>query len=698
MTTPATAPLPGLPADLDALARNLHSTWDPSARALFRSIDEDAWSAAGGNPVRLLRSLPPDRLERLADDAAFRARVAEAQASLERSLAGPSWYDGVEGAPSSIGYFSPEFGVSEILPQYSGGLGVLAGDHLKAAGDLGLPLVGVGLLYRLGYFEQSLSADGRQHERYLELDPSELPLELLRDADGAPLRVTVPFPGATLHAQVWKAQVGRVPLLLLDSHVEENRPDERSVTDRLYGGDVETRIRQEIALGIGGLRALDAYGVRPEVVHMNEGHAGFLGLERIRRLIQEDGLDADEAIASVRRGTIFTTHTPVPAGIDRFPRYLIDRYFGPGGLDVGLTVDQVMALGAEPGGDGSLFNMAMMGLRLAGHANGVSRLHGEVSRSMFHGLWPDREPSAVPIGHITNGVHEETWTAPEALELYGAPLRGDDAEAAVAAVDDGALWRVRSDLRGRLVGEVRSRLRASFTAAGVEDVDWTERAFDPDVLTIGFARRVPQYKRLTLILHDTDRLRRLLLDDERPIQLVVAGKAHPADEGGKDLIQRFVEFTLDPAVRHRIAFLPEYDMGMARSLVSGTDVWLNNPLRPLEACGTSGMKAALNGCLNLSIRDGWWDELFDGENGWAIPTDEQHGDRPDLRDATEAAAILDLLEHEVRPLFYDRADGVPLGWTAKIKRSIGTIGPAVLASRMVRDYTTQLYVPAAAKG
>jgi starch phosphorylase len=693
MTTPKLSSiLPPELADLAPLASNLRSTWDPGVRALFASLDPGVWAASRGNPLAVVHALPASRVDELARDDAFVERVRAAWADLERYLEAPRWYATLPSRPRSIAYFSPEFAVSEMLPQYSGGLGVLAGDHLKAASDLGVPLIGVGLLYRCGYFEQSVSADGRQEERYVELDRDDLPLEPVLGGDGEPVRVTVAYPDGPVHAQVLRLRVGRVPLLLLDTDLPDNRPEDRDITDRLYGGDNEQRLRQEIMLGIGGLRAVEAAGQAPDVLHLNEGHAGFLGLERLRRC-REQGLDLAAAVEKVREGAVFTTHTPVPAGIDRFPRHLMARYFGPGALDLGLSIDELMGLGAEPDGDGGTFNMAMMSLRLAGRANGVSRLHGEVARGMFARVWPDLEECEVPIGHITNGVHEDTWVAPEALALYGEALRGPGPTTAVG-VDDDALWEARRVLRGRLVDDVRTRLRDAASARG-EAAGWIDEAFDPEILTVGFARRVPQYKRLTLILRDADRLRRLLLDPERPIQLLVAGKAHPADTPGKEMIRQFLAFASDPSVRHRIAFVPNYDMALGRSLVTGADVWLNNPLRPLEACGTSGMKAALNGGLNLSIRDGWWDELYDGENGWAIPSAEAATD-PDQRDDDEARAILDLLEQAVVPLFYDREGGVPRGWLDKVRRSLGTIGPEVLAARMVRDYTEQLYVPAAA--
>jgi starch phosphorylase len=690
---------------LSQLVMNLRWSWHPETRDLFESLDPELWQRVGGDPVRALGEVSAERLAQLAKDRRFVRRLQDAVDDLQEYLTTPRWYQSLgKEAPASIAYFSAEFGITEVLPQYSGGLGILAGDHLKAASDLGVPLIGVGLLYRAGYFAQSLSANGWQLERYPSLDPHGLPVKLLRQADGSAAVISVPLPeGRTLHAHVWRAQVGRVSLLLLDSDIEENAPAERLVTDRLYGGDEDHRLRQEMLLGIGGVRALRAYcaltGVpAPEVFHANEGHAGFQGVERIRELIESHGLAFPEALQAVRAGTVFTTHTPVEAGIDRFPKALIERYFA----GFGVPLDQFLALGAEQ--DPSKFNMAHMGLRLGQRANGVSRLHGIVSRYMFKDLWPGFDEEDVPIGYITNGVHAPTWTARELIELgtqtssEGDPLEIDGPEHfdGVDKIAPGDLWSTRRMLRSRLVDEVRRRLRETVLSRGATEaeVGWTETAFDPDVLTIGFARRVPSYKRLTLMLRDPERLKALLLDPERPIQLVIAGKSHPADDGGKQLIQEMVQFADDPEIRHRITFLPGYDIGMARYLYWGCDVWLNNPLRPLEACGTSGMKAALNGGLNLSIRDGWWDEWYDGQNGWAIPTADGIAD-PDRRDEVEARAIYDLLENHVVPRFYETGhDGVPARWVEMVRHTLRETGPKVLATRMVRDYVRNLYVPA----
>jgi glycogen phosphorylase len=679
---------------------NLRWSWHLPTVELFESIDPAGWAASGGDPVAMLSSMRPGRLADLAADEDFLRRLGAVLADLRDYTREPRWYQsGGPGdpasLPSAIAYFSPEYGITAVLPQYSGGLGILAGDHLKSASDLGVPIIGVGLLYRHGYFTQSLSADGWQAERYPADDPNGLPVTLLRTPDGEPVKVAVTLAeGRRLTAQVWLAQVGRVPLLMLDSYVEENEPALHEVTDRLYGGGSEHRLRQEMLLGIGGVRAVRAFceitgHPEPEVFHTNEGHAGFLGLERIREYVA-GGLSFDEALELSRAGTVFTTHTPVPAGIDRFPRELIERHFASGAED-GLPLDRVLAFGAEtyPGGDPHVFNMAVMGMRLAGRVNGVSVLHGEVSREMFAGLWPGFDTAEVPIGSITNGVHAPTWVAREVCDL------GDPADAASAEGE--RLWGIRRQLRARLVTETRRRLRESWQQRGASgaELTWIDDVLDENVLTIGFARRVPSYKRLTLMLNDPQRLAGLLLDPERPIQIVIAGKAHPADEGGKRLIQQMVQFTDAETVRRRIVFLPDYDMAMARYLVQGCDVWLNNPLRPLEACGTSGMKVALNGGLNLSVRDGWWDEWYDGGNGWEIPTADGVAD-PDRRDELEASALYELLAKSVAPLFYDAAgDGVPHGWVEMMRHGLRSLGPLVRADRMVGDYVTNLYAPAA---
>jgi glycogen phosphorylase len=719
--------LPEPLAALHGLMLNLRWSWHGPTADLFASIDPAAWEASGGEPIAMLSALPSAKIAALAADQEFLSRLNEAERDLRHYMSEPRWFAsagsrdqaGPDGRPgldpknpqtqkspqslTAIAYFSPEYGITAALPQYSGGLGILAGDHLKSASDLGVPLIAVGLLYRHGYFTQSLSADGWQAERYPSDDPNGLPLELLRDAAGAAVRITVGLTaGRQLSAQVWVAQVGRVPLLLLDSYVEENEADLHEVTDRLYGGGSDHRLRQELLLGVGGVRAVRAFCAlrgypSPEVFHTNEGHAGFLGLERIREYA-EQGLSFEEAIEVCRAGTVFTTHTPVPAGIDRFERSLIREHFADDPL---LPIDRVLALGAEtyPGGDPDVFNMALMGMRLAQRVNGVSLLHGQVSREMFAGLWPGFDTREVPIGSVTNGVHTPTWVAPEILFLAGAApgeASGWDWGRAAAA-PAAELWEARHVLRARLVAETRRRLRASWRQRGASEAEltWIDDVLDEHVLTIGFARRVPSYKRLTLMLNDPAQLSRLLNDPSQPLQIVVAGKAHPADEGGKGLIQQMVRFTDSPDVRRRIVFLPDYDMAMAHALVQGCDVWLNNPLRPLEACGTSGMKAALNGGLNVSVRDGWWDEWYDGGNGWEIPSADGVSD-PTRRDELEATALYELLGKSVAPLFYERdSDGIPPGWVERIRHTFRSLGPKVQAERMVREYATALYVPAA---
>ena len=706
---------------LGDLALNLRWSWHPSTRDLFESIDPAGWREVNEDPVKLLARMSSAELAALAGDEAFVERVNTARAALEVYMTAPRWFQQYAqeqadqgGVPQSIAYFSPEFGITAVLPQYSGGLGILAGDHLKSASDLGVPIVGVGLFYKTGYFAQSLTREGWQHESYPVLDPDGLPLSLLREESGEPCVIEVALPaGRTLHAHVWKAQVGRVPLLLLDSDVPGNDEAARHVTESLYGGGGDRRLEQEVLLGVGGVRALRLWSrltgaPAPDVYHTNEGHAGFLGVERISELVSsEAALDFDEALEAVRAATVFTTHTPVPAGIDRFPAEKIDLFFGGPNAIEGVPVERLLALGAEdyPGGQPGMFNMAVMGLRLGQRANGVSQLHGVVSRGMFDGLFPGFDDSEVPISSITNGVHAPTWVDRKVYDvarqyLGTTDVELDDAWQRINDLPWEVVWNTKRELREQLVQDARSRVHNSWLQRGASNAElgWTDEILDPDVLTIGFARRVPTYKRLTLMLRDPARLKKLLLDPERPIQLVIAGKSHPADDTGKSLIQQMVKFADDPEVRHRIVFLPNYDIDMALTLYPGCDVWLNNPLRPFEACGTSGMKAALNGGLNLSILDGWWDEWYDGNNGWAIPTADGVED-PDRRDDLEASALYDLIENHVAPRFYDRDEnGLPHQWVSMMVHTLSTLGPKVLATRMVRDYVEELYTPAARAG
>ncbi|HEX3539710.1 MAG TPA: alpha-glucan family phosphorylase [Acidimicrobiales bacterium] len=692
--------LPPALAPLQEVACNLRWSWDDRTRDLFRWLDPQQWEESQHDPMRMLGLVGRERLESLAADPAFMGFLGEISNDLNRYLTAPRWFQNrPAGAVRAVAYFSPEFGIAEALPQYSGGLGVLAGDHLKAASGVGLPLTGMGLMYRHGYFRQQLNAAGWQEENYPVLDPHAMALSLVEGR-----RITVELAGEALTAQIWLAQIGRVKLYLLDADVDENNDGLRNVTDRLYGGGTEHRLRQEILLGIGGVRALDAVGEKTQVFHTNEGHAGFLGLERIRTMITKEGLSFSEAIVAVRSATIFTTHTPVPAGIDRFPRELMERYFWGWADECGLSIDQLMELGHFPDeSPHAPFNMAVMGLRLAGLSNGVSKLHGKVSREMFQALWPGIDAEDAPIRSVTNGVHAPTWVSSEMNELLVRHVRPAWDEAApmewsrVAAVRDDELWRVREQGREALVAFVRERLARSLVERGVSESDasWTNEVFDPRVLTIGFARRFASYKRATLLLSQPDRLRELLLAPDRPIQLVFAGKAHPADDIGKEMIRQIVQFSRDPAVRHRVAFVEDYDIAVARMLLQGSDVWLNTPRRPMEASGTSGEKALLSGALNCSIVDGWWAEMFDGTNGWAISSAEAYED-VGQRDRVEADSLFEILERQIIPLFYDRFEGpVPRRWVRRIRSSLQSLGPKVLASRMVKDYVVEMYEPTA---
>jgi starch phosphorylase len=693
------AQLPEALSELREIAMNLRWSWDARSQDLFRWADPEIWEAAGGDPMRLLGMIGKERFVSLARDRSFLSFLHEVHDDLRTHLARPRWFaERTDLALKSVAYFSPEFGIDAALPQYSGGLGVLAGDHVKAAGSLGLPLVGVGLFYKHGYFRQELNVEGWQVEHYPSLDPAEMSLEPVG-------RLTMDLAGMPVVAQILKAQVGRIPLFLLDTNVEENSDEARAITDNLYGGGEEHRLRQEVLLGIGGVRALEAVGRTPQVFHINEGHAGFLALERLRVLIRRDGLTFPEAIEAVRAGAVFTTHTPVSAGIDRFPRALIERYFSGWAEECGVAFSDLMELGLEPGGSGELFNMAVLSFRLSGYCNGVSRLHGQTSKHLFQHLWPDISFDEIPIHSVTNGIHAATWISSEmatTLDRYVLPEWWDAGPERWARLDDASdedIWRVREQCRERLVGFVRKRLKVSRMLQGVSEGDlaWCDDVFDPGVLTIGFARRFAAYKRPTLLLSQPERLKALLNDPERPVQIIFAGKAHPADEPGKAMIREIFNFSQDPEVRRRMAFLENYDMSMAKLLCQGVDLWLNTPRRPLEASGTSGEKAALNGVLNCSILDGWWDEMYDGENGWAILSVEGYEDLA-RRDRVEAANLFDVLERRIVPLFYDRKPrSVPRGWVRRIRSSLKTLGPKVSATRMLREYVEWAYDPAAAR-
>jgi starch phosphorylase len=711
---------PAVPAPLGRLrdlAGNVRWAWNRETIDLFRRLDEELWETSGHNPILMLGSIKQERLDDAAGDDGFVAqyrRVCDALDAYMGAGAGPAstpWFPKAHaGSDLKVAYFSAEFGLTECLAIYSGGLGVLSGDHLKSASDLAIPLVGVGLAYQEGYFRQYLNADGWQGELYPDNDFYNLPLTLVRGADGSPLKVSVDLPGRALTAQIWRVQVGRVPLYLLDANVPETAEHDRSASLRLYStGD--TRIRQELLLGIGGMRLLEALGYDPQVFHMNEGHSAFLGLERIRRLMETKGLTFWEAREAAAAGSVFTTHTPVPAGIDRFAPDVIDHYFGSWYERLGISREEFLALGRENPQDGNeWFSMAVLAIHLADQTNGVSRLHGAVSRRLWPRLWPGVPAEEVPIGAVTNGVHALSFISGDMLGLYErylgprwveASMNRDEADAAVWArandIPGEELWRTHERRRERLVNFARRRLRAQMQArnASPPELERAGEVLDPGALTIGFARRFATYKRGTLPLQDVERLAAVLNSRDRPVQIIFAGKAHPEDDAGKELIREIVRLARRDDLRRHIVFIENYDLNVARYLVQGCDVWLNLPRRPLEASGTSGMKAALNGVLHLSVLDGWWDEAYRPGLGWAIGQGEEYPD-PAYQDLVEARATYEVLEKEVVPLFYDRgADGLPRGWIAMMKRAIRELGPVYNTNRMLHEYTERFYVPAA---
>lgn len=698
--------LSGELAILQTLAYNLWWTWEPDAVELFKRLDIDLWQQTRHNPVEMLGILQQTTLERLVADEGFMAQLKRVEEKYHGYMTGKAWFERTWNGerPLRVAYFSMEFGLHESVPTYSGGLGVLAGDHLKSASDLGIPLVGVGLLYRQGYFRQYLNIEGWQQELYPENDFYNLPLKLQRDEDGRPATIELDLAGRKVHVQIWKVQVGRVPLYLLDTNLEENEPLDREITAQLYGGDQDMRIRQEILLGIGGIRALHRLGIAPNVCHMNEGHAAFLALERTKLLMEEYGLRFTEAMEAVRAGTIFTTHTPVDAGIDHFPPDLLERYLGRYYRFLGLSRDEFLSLGRQlPKNPHESFCMAVLALRLANHANGVSQLHGEISRKMWKNLWPELPDEHIPITSVTNGVHTKTWLSVEMAGLLtrylGNRWREDPTDPLlwkrVANIPDSELWRTHERCRERLVVFARRRLKDHLRQVGAtaKEIAQADEVLDPEALTIGFARRFATYKRGTLLFRDLDRLARILNNADRPVQIIFSGKAHPHDVEGKELIRRIFQHSLEERFHNRIVFIEDYDMAVARHLVQGVDVWLNTPLRPLEASGTSGMKVAFNGGLNMSVLDGWWPEGYRGNNGWAIGKGEVYDDI-DFQNEVESRAIYDLLEKEVISLFYDRgSDGIPRGWLACMKASLQTLCPVFSTERMVKEYAERMYLP-----
>ena len=694
---------------LCALAQNLWWSWDDETTALFRELDPLLWRQLAHNPVALLQRIDIDDLQERANQLVLHSRINYAYRRMQEYLSSTStWgsqHAGVLWA-RPVAYFSAEFGLHESVPIYSGGLGILAGDHIKGASDLGVPLVGIGLYYHQAYFKQRLDIEGYQQEDYIDVDRRLLPMQPATDASGRPVVVTIDTRSASIAARVWKLAVGRNTLLLLDSDVEGNRPEDRQLTARLYGGDDWMRIRQELLLGVGGVRALKALGISPSVAHLNEGHSAFAALELVRDRMATEGIGAEEGIRRVAPQIVFTTHTPVPAGHDRFTPELIEEHLGPLRDALGLSPDALLALGREnPGNHGETFCMTVLALKLSRRANAVSSLHGHVSRAMWTGLYPGVAEERVPIGHITNGVHVQTWLAPQMHQIYDRHLGTDWPDRCaepqcwddIESIDDGELWETHQALKARLIDFVRRKMVSAAERRGepADTVAHHKSALSLDGLTIGFARRFATYKRANLILEDLEAVASLINDPQTPIQFVFAGKAHPRDRPGKEVLQQIARLGRDPRFAGKVLFVEDYDINVGRHLVQGVDVWLNNPRRPLEASGTSGQKVVLNGGLNLSILDGWWAEAYDGRNGFAVGGGETHS-AVDVHDRRDAEALLKVLRDEVIPLYYDRdVDGLPRAWISRMKRAIRTLGWRFSAARMVADYVTQSYIPAA---
>src|SRR6266849_5165879 len=692
-----------------ALARNLWWSWDHDSVSLFLDLDPARWNELNHNPVSLLGEYPLARLETRAAELVLHSRINYAYRRLREYLeADRTWGARHAGVlrPRPVAYFSAEFGLHESLPVYSGGLGVLAGDHIKSASDLDIPLVGIGLFYGQGYFRQRLDCEGWQQEEYLQTDTSQMPMEPAIGTHGEPVMVQIETRGSSICAKVWRVKVGRCDLLLLDSNVEGNAPEDRELTSRLYGGDGRVRIRQELLLGVGGFRALKEMGITPGVLHLNEGHSGFAVLEAIRQRMEEEGISFAKAVPRVAREVVFTTHTPVPAGHDRFDASLMEEHLGPLRDALGLSHERLMALGREnPHNQNEEFCMTVLGLKLSRRANAVSALHGEVSRAMWTGLFPGKSEEAIPIRHITNGVHVPSWLAPQMFRLYDRHLgtgwheHGGEPQIweGIENVDDGELWETHLSLKARLLEFVRLRAveQAERRSEPAKTLQSLGRVLSPDALTIGFARRFATYKRANLILADIEKIALMVNDPKRPVQFVFAGKAHPRDDPGKRVLQQIAELMRDKQFANKFVFIEDYDINDGRHFVQGVDVWLNNPRRPLEASGTSGQKVVLNGGLNLSVLDGWWAEAYDGLNGFAIGTGRTHSNM-DVHDKRDGENLYRVLREEVIPLFYQRdRDGLPRGWIKRMKRTIRTLGWRFNADRMVMDYTVKCYVPAA---
>jgi starch phosphorylase len=706
--------IPFLPPELECLkelAYNLRWTWDHETIHLFQRLDRELWESTGHNPVLMLGTISQARLDEAAKDDGFRAhldRICQLHYEYKKGLG--TWYkkQARRGQKDVIAYFSAEFGITECLPVYSGGLGILAGDHVKAASELGLPLVGVGIAYQQGYFRQYLNADGWQQERYPINDFYNMPMKQVRDEQGNPLIVNVDLPGRPVNLQVWKAEVGRVELYLMDTNVPQRRKEDEDITDALYHGDPETRMKQEIILGIGGMRVLKALGISPTVCHMNEGHSAFLALERIRQLMEERKLNFHEAREVASAGSVFTTHTAVPAGLDKFSPDLMERYLGDYYRALGLSKEEFLALGrANPFDQYEPFSMAYLAIRLSTKINAVSKLHGDVSQKLFQPVWRDVPVSEVPITYITNGVHTRSWISDEMADIFnrylGTRWMEDTTDQTmwkrIEDVPDDELWRIRQRRRERMVNFCRKRVRAQMEARGAMPSELKEASevLSHDALTIGFARRVATYKRATLLLKDPKRLISILNNKERPVQIIIAGKAHPEDAPAKELIRQLIQFTRLPEVRGKFVFIEDYDMNVGRWLTSGVDLWLNTPRRFLEACGTSGMKVIFNGGINCSILDGWWDEAYTPRDGWAIGRGEVYSD-PMYQDEVESNALYDLLEKEIITKFYERdKDDIPRSWIQRMKTSMVDLAPQFNVNRMVREYALRTYLPASVR-
>ncbi len=693
---------------LHELANNVWWSWHPEARALFSSLNPDLWETVGHNPVRFLSEVQPMLLEQAAENTAYLAQYDSVISDLDRYThprPDETWFLQTypQLADKTIAYFSAEFGLHESLPIYSGGLGILSGDHCKEASDLGLPFVGVGFLYPQGYFTQQITIAGVQEASYEKLHFSEVPAIAAVGPDGNEVVISVDLPGRRIFAKVWKLLVGRVPLYLMDTDIEPNAPADRELSARLYGGDREMRISQEIVLGIGGVRALRALGITPAAWHLNEGHAAFLSLERCRELVTQ-GLTFNEAHEVVISNSLFTTHTPVPAGNDTFSYELVDKYFNSYWSQLGLTREQFMAVAKEDHGWGASYGMTVLAMKLTGHHNGVSKLHGEVSRKMWQFLWPGLDVDEIPIGSITNGVHTFSWIAPEVNELFGRYLDKDwgryvDQQSfwdeRIDNIPDSELWHTHHLRKEALITYARTRLRQQHLRQGEGDrrIAEFDHILDPDALIIGFGRRFATYKRATLLFRNLERLKRIVSNPEKPLQIIFAGKAHPADDPGKALIEQIYKLSRSEEFRGKIVLLENYDIDMARYLVSGTDVWLNNPIRPYEASGTSGQKAALNGQPNCSILDGWWAEGYNGKNGWAIGQERDYHDL-EVQAEDDSNSLYRILEDEIIPLFFDRgSDNIPHQWIGYMKEAIRSCAPQFSMRRMVKEYTTRYYVP-----